>query len=430
MPTKKTPAKKAAAKKPAAKKPAAKKAAAKKPAAKKQPAAKKTAAKKQPAAKPPATKKTASKPRSTASAAASPFAGKTVVLTGTFATMKRADATTLLTSLGVKVAGSVSKATDLLIHGEDAGSKITKARALGVAIMSEAEMVAALGSSSAPPAALAGATEKLAAKRAASDDRLGPMRATIAAAEEPAIARLGFPIPHLLLAYLRVLAQRPDVFVVDQHLGAPTSSRTLLRLHGAVPPEVLALASHIGSLEFTWVFDSDKDGREGFSKGYKGGRLCFPGFESFRFWKRPAEWDWVDFDSQAMFDDLVAEGSTMLSYDPGQDPTEASLVFDDSNDVERYPVGTVSQYLTRGAKLGFVWYWPRADYWEARDFTQRLFDASLPRTTPAAEVVAALVDKGLPQAEAAGMVAWLGEDAVILLPKTGKPAPRAQRSRR
>jgi hypothetical protein len=88
-------------------------------------------------------------------------------------------------------------------------------------------------------------------------------------------------------------------------------------------------------------------------------------------------------------------------------------------------MGTVSHYLTRGAKLGFVWYWPRTDYWEARDFTQRLLDASLPRATPEIEVVAALVAKGLSEAEAAGMVAWLGEDAVILLPKPSEPGSRA-----
>ncbi len=418
MPNKKTPAKKTAAKKtatkvaaktPAAKKPA-KKATAKQPTAEK-PAAKEAAAKNA-GKKASATKTAATQP------AASPFAGKTIALTGTFATMKRADATTMLAGLGAKVVGSVSKTTDLLIHGEDAGSKITKARALGVAIMSELEMVAALGSSSAgPPAALAGATEKLAAKQAASDDRLASVRTTIAAVDDPIIARLGLPIPHLLLAYLRVFAQRPDVFVVDHDLGAPTTSRTLLRMHGQVPPEVLALASHIGSLEFTWVFDDVKDQRHGSSPGYNGGRLCLRGLENFHWGKRPADWDWVEFDAQAMFDDLVAEGTTMLSYDPGESPTEAILVFDDANDVQRYPMGTVTEYLTRGAKLGFVWYWPRTTYWEARNFTKRLFDASIPRGTAKPKVVAALVAKGLSEAEAKGMVAWLGEDAVILLPK-------------
>ncbi len=92
-------------------------------------------------------------------------------------------------------------------------------------------------------------------------------------------------------------------------------------------------------------------------------------------------------------------------------------MFDDANDVQRYPMGTVNEYLTNGAKLGFVWYWPRREYWEAREFTKRLFDASLPRSTSAPEVVAGLVDKGLSEREAEAMVAWLGEDAVILLEK-------------
>jgi len=77
-------------------------------------------------------------------AAPTSFTGKTIVLTGTFATMKRAEATATLTAAGAKVTGSVSKKTDLLIYGEDAGSKIDKATSLGVATMSEAEMIAAL----------------------------------------------------------------------------------------------------------------------------------------------------------------------------------------------------------------------------------------------------------------------------------------------
>jgi hypothetical protein len=283
--------------------------------------------------------------------------------------------------------------------------------------MSELEMVAALTASAVPPAALAGATEKLAAKQSASDDRLAAVRATIASVDDPSIARFGFPIPHLLLAYLRIFAKRPDVLIVDHDLGAPSQGRTLLRMHGQVPPGVLALGSHVGELEFTWVFDSDKDARDGFSKGYKGGRLCLHSLERFRWGRRPSDWDWVTFDSQAMFDDLVEEGCTMLSYEPGEQPSDAILVFDDSNDVERYPMGTVTEYLTRGAKLGFVWYWPRTSYWEALAFTKRLFDASLPRNTPKPKVVAALVAKGLSEAEAKGMVAWLGDDAVILLPK-------------
>ncbi len=71
--------------------------------------------------------------------------GKTVVITGKFSTYKRSDLTAKLTALGAKVTGSVSKKTDLLIAGVDAGSKLTKATTLGIEIMSEDELQAALG---------------------------------------------------------------------------------------------------------------------------------------------------------------------------------------------------------------------------------------------------------------------------------------------
>lgn len=66
------------------------------------------------------------------------FTGKTIVLTGSLQEITRSDATTLLERLGAKVAGSVSKKTDLVIYGEAAGSKLTKAQSLGVATMDEA----------------------------------------------------------------------------------------------------------------------------------------------------------------------------------------------------------------------------------------------------------------------------------------------------
>ena len=74
-------------------------------------------------------------------AADSPFAGKTVVLTGTLVAFERSALTERLESLGAKVTGSVSKKTHLLIAGADAGSKLDKARELGVPIWDEAELL-------------------------------------------------------------------------------------------------------------------------------------------------------------------------------------------------------------------------------------------------------------------------------------------------
>lgn len=72
------------------------------------------------------------------------LAGKTFVLTGTFPTLRREEAKTLLEASGAKVAGSVSKKTDYVVAGEEAGSKLDKARELGVAVIDEAGMLALL----------------------------------------------------------------------------------------------------------------------------------------------------------------------------------------------------------------------------------------------------------------------------------------------
>lgn len=65
------------------------------------------------------------------------FTGKTVVLTGTLQYLKRNEAKVLLEGLGANVSGSVSKKTDLVIYGEASGSKLSKAKELGVATMDE-----------------------------------------------------------------------------------------------------------------------------------------------------------------------------------------------------------------------------------------------------------------------------------------------------
>ena len=74
---------------------------------------------------------------SVSKAANSYFSGKTVVLTGTLDSMGRKEATEILENLGAKVTGSVSKATDAVVAGHDAGSKLDKAQALGITVLDE-----------------------------------------------------------------------------------------------------------------------------------------------------------------------------------------------------------------------------------------------------------------------------------------------------
>lgn len=68
-----------------------------------------------------------------------PLAGKTFVLTGTLPTMTREEATAAIERLGGKVSGSVSKKTAFVVAGDEAGSKLARARTLGIPILGETE---------------------------------------------------------------------------------------------------------------------------------------------------------------------------------------------------------------------------------------------------------------------------------------------------
>ena len=77
----------------------------------------------------------------TPDAAVGPLAGKTFVLTGTLPSLTREEATAKIEALGGKVTSSVSKKTDFVLAGAEAGSKLDKARKLGVKIIDEAEFM-------------------------------------------------------------------------------------------------------------------------------------------------------------------------------------------------------------------------------------------------------------------------------------------------
>ncbi len=74
-------------------------------------------------------------------AADGPLAGKSLVITGTLPGMSRQEATDIIESAGGRVTGSISKKTDMVLAGDDPGSKLDKAKALGVEIIDEAELL-------------------------------------------------------------------------------------------------------------------------------------------------------------------------------------------------------------------------------------------------------------------------------------------------
>jgi DNA ligase (NAD+) len=74
-----------------------------------------------------------------------PLSGQTIVVTGTLEKFKRNEIEELITKLGGRVSGSVSKKTNFVLAGAEAGSKLDKAKELGVAVLSEAEFLAKIG---------------------------------------------------------------------------------------------------------------------------------------------------------------------------------------------------------------------------------------------------------------------------------------------
>lgn len=346
----------------------------------------------------------------------SAFTGKTIVLTGTFATMKRTDAKKVLLEAGAKVSGSISKKTDLLIHGSDAGSKLAKAQKLGVATMTETEMVEALAAAGAGSAVLDGAAEKMAAKEAKEAKTYGPLRKAIAEANREQIDQYGMTVGQLLKVYLDLFAKRADIKVTKDVRGGQARESTLKKWWRSLPVSYLAAYADLGPLEFVWAFADASP--EDAAEGAHGGRINLTGVNKFRWWKTPEINEFETWSAQNMADELQAEGSTFISYDPGERSTDALLFFDDANSCERVPMGTMEDYLTAGAKLAFVWYWQASNhYGSTKDLLTRLFDGSMPLETPEDEVIAALVGKGASEDAAKALVAWLGDEAVVLLDK-------------
>lgn len=85
-------------------------------------------------------------PSAASASSDSPFAGKTIVLTGTLANYERKQLTEILENLGAKVTSSVSRKTNLVIAGTEAGSKLDKARELGIEVWDESQLVRMLKS--------------------------------------------------------------------------------------------------------------------------------------------------------------------------------------------------------------------------------------------------------------------------------------------
>lgn len=274
------------------------------------------------------------KPKPTPVAA---FVGKQVALTGTLTTMKRAAAQALLQEAGAIVGSGVTKTTDILIYGENAGSKLDKAERMGITLMTEAEMVALLTAGGAGGEQLAGASEQLA------EEQAGPKREIAEAVAE-------------LRVFVRALKQRKDITVERAELGRKASKPKLAQLRAAdIPEELIELYAEVDGIHVQWRF-IEPPGE---------GNLRIPPVSQWtRFGGEDRHYMGFGDDCEALLlDDITAEGNTWLVRTKAESgkPKPASIIFASAAEGAEgiSPAKSIAEYLRKAMANGLAPYWPR-----------------------------------------------------------------------
>lgn len=268
---------------------------------------------------------------------ASDLKGKKVVLTGTFVTMKRDEAEKLLAEAGATISGSVSKATDILFHGENAGSKLAKATSLGILRMTEAEMVALLVQSGAGAGQLAGASEKLAEAKAS---------------EKKAESEVASAVAELRV-FVETLKRRRDVRVTVASLGrrATKSELAMLRRQKGIPEELVELYAAMNGAHVEWEFVEPPGG----------GCLRIPPVTQWTRFTGDDEtyMGFGDGDEALLLDEIRAEGGTWLVRDKASGAVRLVFASPAEGSDGVAPAGSIAAYLRSAIENGFVYYWPR-----------------------------------------------------------------------
>jgi BRCT domain type II-containing protein len=298
------------------------------------------------------------------------LSGKSVALTGTFVLMKRAEAQRLLREAGAAVGGGVTRSTELLVYGDDAGSKLDDAARLGVKTMSEAELVALLIAGGVADPLLAGAGEKLAQKAAERAEEATEMTKVVAE----------------LKAFVQALRARKDVHVRRAEIGRRAGKSKLEQLRGIrAPQEMIDLYAEMDGIHVEWSFIEPTGG----------GCIRVPAVSQWtRFTGDDSHYMNFGEDEEALlFDEITAEGNTWLvrskQGEKGSGPRRASIIFASAAEGSDGVIAanSLAEYLREAMKSGFVSYWPRC-FRPLRNVSYAEQEATIRRfqATPAAPV--------------------------------------------
>lgn len=262
------------------------------------------------------------------------FEGKTVVLTGKLVTMTRSEAKKVLVEAGAKVTGSVSKNTDLLIHGENAGSKLQKALSLDVEVMTEHEMVAILSEVGAGAEELAGAQEQLAE----------------AAAQKAAEATEMTKVAQELREFVAYLEKRPDIRVRVADVGRKAAKADVDRVR-SMHRELGDFFAEMNGIRLEWEFVEPPGG---------GSMRVSPISQYTRFENDDVYYmGFGDHRESMLLDEITPEGGTWLVRDKGS--KEAEIIFASAAEGADGIVAasSLAEYFRKAIEHGSVPYWPR-----------------------------------------------------------------------
>ena len=243
---------------------------------------------------------------------------------------------------------------------------------------------------------------------------------------------MSLSLANRLFAYIELFSKRTDIksfeFETDwDHKGLGYSG--LKKLRTKMNPELLAFVKGLNGVTFTWAFQDKADQVDEFVPGGCGGRINIRDLGPEEFYFEPGTNWYIDASSAASvlkFEEQIADQA--LVFLALKEETSSSkdtfLFFWNYPEQEGADLGSIEEYLTTGAKRGFVLYWQEMEFnATATEFVEKLYSQSLPLETPSEEVIQRLKKLvtddlhpiGTPDEIAKSMVDWLGSHAVILL---------------
>lgn len=246
---------------------------------------------------------------------------------------------------------------------------------------------------------------------------------------ESEIKEYNSTITERLKLFLELFAYRSDIYIYSTWTkrkarfvpskkafsgGLSESKTNKLLKEKSLPVELIAFLSEIKNFKFEWDFSDRTSGKTGLDRGGNGGVINFSQLDKQIWYPKPEWQEELDYQEYSILDDIAAEGQALYTYPEGKNKEEAAIWFHYSGgDQEPYYMGTLSDYLRKGAQMAFASYW-QIESQESAAIVNELQEKSIPESTTDNELIQKIIDRGFEAEKAEGLVKWLGKDLRIV----------------